>query len=317
MDKKDEKNLNDIKNFLDKNEIDYNIGSSNFCLWYNNPDGKRMYEIEYVPSKEYPVSYPKYNIEGVDKDYFFNLSYEAEHNNSFKLWIKDFEWNDPNKKEVLKSYILHEADKTPNKFYARDCVVVKINSREARLFEKRNCFYGERGASLNLGLCLKKTKNGLPPGTLLMLYTFGKNFFGKKNDIIEVIRVGTIKFSYVIGGSSKLLKHFTRNYKRIKIGKNIIKVKHLKFYSDYDHNLGSSMNKLEFEFVGYSGGGFINYWVEENKIKQRSPMNHKWVMEQMQKGRVLAIPNAGVKTFIMNLPEIKDEEEKKLDLFFV
>jgi hypothetical protein len=30
-------------------------------------------------------------------------------------------------------------------------------------------------------------------------------------------------------------------------------------------------------------------------------MRHKWVMEQMNLGKCLAIPNAGVKTFILNL----------------
>uniref|UniRef100_A0A6M3JJ36 Uncharacterized protein n=1 Tax=viral metagenome TaxID=1070528 RepID=A0A6M3JJ36_9ZZZZ len=317
MNEKDGENLKEIKEFLDINGIDYSTELSNFCLWYNNPNGRRMYEIEYISSKEYPVSYPKYNIEGVDKDYFFNLSYDAEQNNSFKLWIKDFEWNDSNKKEILKSYILHEAGKTPNKFYARDCVVSEVSSKEARMFEETNCFYGKRGASLNLGLRLKKNKNDLSVGTLLMLYTFGKNFFGKKDDIIEVIRVGTIKFSYVMGGSSKLLKYFIKHYKEIKIGKNIIKVKYLKFYSDYDHNLGRSMDKLSFEFKGYSKGGFINYWIEEDRVKQRSPMNHKWVMEQMRQGKVISIPNAGVKTFIINLPEVEDvERQDNVDVFF-
>ena len=317
MDEKDKKNIEEIREFLDVNNIKYSTELSNFCLWYNNPDGKRMYEIEYIPSKEYFISYPKYNIEGVKKDYFFNLSYEAEQNNSFKLWIKDFEWNDLNKKEVLKSYILHSANKTPNKFYARDCVVREISSKESREFEKLNCFYGKRGASLNLGLRLKKDKNGLPAGTLLMLYTFGKNFFGKHDNIIEVIRVGTIKFSYVMGGSSKLLKYFIKNYRTIKIGRNRIKVNYLKFYSDYDHNLGGSMDKLGFEFKGYSKGGFMNYWIEENKVKNREPMRHKWVMEQMRLGKIFSVPNAGVKIFIMNLTDdngsMEKEEEKELD----
>ena len=294
----------EIRRFLDDNNVDYSTKLDNFCLWYDHPDGKRSYEIEYIDSKDFPISFPKYGIEGVDKDYFYNLSYEAEnHNNSFKLWIKDYEWNDPNKKEVLKSYILHAAHKTPNRFYARDCIVSKIPTNEARSFEETNCFYGKRGASLNLGLYLKKPKNGLPKNSLLMIYTFGNNFFGKNTNIIEVIRVGTLRFSQVIGGSSKLLKHFTRKYKVMKVGEHNIKVSKIKFYSDYDHNLGSSMYGLDFQFVNYSGGGFMNYWIEEKKVKQREPIRHKWIMEQMRLGRVISIPNAGVKTFEMNFPD--------------
>lgn len=296
-----EKHINEIRTFLDDNNIEYNTEYDNFCLWFGNPGGRRSYEIEYIPSLNYPIAYPKYNILGVDKDYFYKKSVEAEENNSFKLWIKDFEWEDEKKKDVLKSYILHAADKTPNKIYGRNCEVRMVDSKEARAFEVENCFYGKRGASLNLGLYLKKENNGLPAGTLVMLYTFGKNFFGKNNNVIEIIRVGTLKYSHVVGGSSKLLKHFIENYKKMIIGKNEIVVEQLKFYSDYDHNLGNSMDTLGFEFVNYSKGGFMNYWIDTKEIKNREPMKHKWVMEQMKNHKCFAIPNAGVKTYVLDM----------------
>jgi hypothetical protein len=297
---KDIQNLDEIKTFLDENEIDYSTEYDNFCLHYGDDD-KRSYEIEYVPSLKYPIAYPKFNIEGVDKNYFFDKSYKAEHeDNSFKLWIKDFEWKNPRQREVLKSYILHAANKTPNRWYARDCEVKTVDPKTGRQFELDNCFYGKKGASLSLGLYSKKEKNGVPKGSLIMIYTFGKNFFGKDENLIEIIRVGTLKYSHVVGGSSKLLKHFIRNYKTIKIGKNDVKVGKLKFYSDYDHNIGGSMDELGFEFVNYSKGGFLNYWIEEDVVKQREPMRHKWVMEQMKEGKCFAIPNAGVKTYVLD-----------------
>lgn len=298
---KDIKNLNEIKEFLDVNDIKYSTEKSNFCLWYNNPDNRRTYEIEYVSSSQFPISYPKYNIKGVESNYFYKLSYEAENANSFKLWIKDYEWDNETKKEILKSYILHAADKTPYKFYGRDCEIKIVETKEAREFESNNCFYGKRGASLNLGLYLKNDKNGLQKGTLLMIYTFGKNFFGKNDGVIEIIRVGTKKYCYVIGGASKLLNHFLNNYKTIKIGENEINVKQLKFYSDYDHNLGSSLEKMGFELKNYSKGGFLNYWVDSGTVKHREPMKHKWVMEQMSLGKCYAIPNAGTKNFVMDI----------------
>lgn len=310
LSEKDIKNVEEIKKFLDDNGIDYSTERSNFCLWYDHPNGRRSYEIEYVPSINYPIAYPKYGIEGVDKNYFFNLSYEAENkNNSFKLWIKDFEWENPRQKEVLKSYILHAADKTPIKIYARDCEIREVDSKTARRFEDENCFYGKRGASLNLGLYTKKEKHGIPAGTLVMLYTFGKNFFGKNDEYIEIIRVGTKKFCHVVGGSSKLLKHFINNYKTIQIGKKTVNVKYIKFYSDYDHNIGNSMDALGFKFTGYSKGGFVNLWLETGKVKNREPMRHKWVMEQMRLGKCLAIPNAGVKNYILNVNELKENED--------
>jgi hypothetical protein len=262
---------------------------------------KRSYEIEYVESLKYPIAYPAMGIEGEKSDYFFEKSIEAENNNSFKLWIKDYEWRNPNKKEVLKSYILHAAGKTPKSFYARECEVREVGVKEGGAFELENCFYGKRGASLRLGLYTKKEKHGVPAGTLIMIYTFGGNFFGKKKNIIEVLRVGTIKYCHVAGGASKLLKYFLANYPSLKIGKDDVVVKHLKFYSDYDHNIGNSMDSLGFKFTGYSKGGFMNYWLETDTVKHREPVRHKWVMQQMAEGKVLAIPNAGVKTYILDI----------------
>lgn len=294
--KSDVKNLSEIKTFLDENNIDYTTKNETFILW-SNDENMRNYEIEYVSSKMFPIAYPGYKIEGVPKDYFYKLSIEAEENNSFKLWIKDYEWLNENKKEILKSYILHAAHKTPHKFYARDCEVRVVDSKTGTKFEIENCFYGKRGASLRLGLYLKKDKNGLKKDTLLMIYTFGKNFFGKKEGLIEILRVGTLRFSHVVGGSSKLIKYFLDNYKQIQIAKKLIEVTEIKFYSDYDHNIGGSMDELGFEFIGYSKGGFMNYWLETGEVKHRQPMKHKWVMEQMQLGKCLAIPNAGTKNY--------------------
>lgn len=299
----DKKIISEIKKFLDDNELEYTTEYDNFCLIdKNNPD-KRKYEIEYVPSIQFPVNTPKYGIKGVDKDFFFKKSKEAEDNNSFKLWIKDFEWKNDRQREVLKSYILHAAHKTPYNWYARECEIREVDTQTGSAFEAEHCFYGKRGASLRLGLYSKKDKYDVPAGTLLMLYTFGLNYFGKKKGIVEVIRVGTRKFSYVSGGSSKLFKHFLKNYKHITIGNRSVDVKEIKFYSDYDHNRGASMSKLGFEFVNYSGCGFMNYWIEEGLAKQREPMRHKWVMEQMRNGKVISIPNAGVKTYILKVEE--------------
>ena len=37
----------------------------------------------------------------------------------------------------------------------------------------------------------------------------------------------------------------------------------------------------------------MNYWVETGEVKGRQPNKHKWVMEQMSLGKVIAVPNAG------------------------
>jgi len=301
--------MKEIGEFLTSNGVDFsNTEVGVFELKFADPE-KRSYEICYAPAYQFPVAYPKYDIEGIKADFFYKRSKAAEDSNSFKCWVKDYEWRDERKREVLKSYFLHAAGKTPNQFFARDCEVQLIGTREARDFESVNCFYGKRGASLNLGLVLKKDKFGIPAGTLVMVYTFGLNFFGQDGSI-EVLRVGTLRFSQVIGGSSKLVKYFLRNFMSMRVGKRDIPVEILKFYSDYDHNIGRSMHGLGFEFVNYSCGGFMNYWLESGEVKGRQPSKHKQIMEQMSKGEVLSIPNAGVKTFVLHVTD----EMRRLDL---
>jgi len=109
MNHEDIRILSEIKCFLDENNVDYSEEYNNFCLNFGNPNNKRSYEIEYVSSYQYQIEHKKFNIAGVQKDHFFNKSYQAEHeHNSFKCWVKDYEWNDDRKREVLKSYFLHE-----------------------------------------------------------------------------------------------------------------------------------------------------------------------------------------------------------------
>ena len=85
----DEKNVNEIKTFLDEHEVPYTTKYDNFCI--EGKDGGRNYEIEYISSKNFPIAYPNYGIEGVEQTFFFDLSKHAIDNNSFKLWIKCFE----------------------------------------------------------------------------------------------------------------------------------------------------------------------------------------------------------------------------------
>jgi len=279
---------NEMTAFLNISKIDYTVENNQY--YFHTRSGMR-YEICYIDSS-------KHSLNDIDKSYFFNLSLQSEQNNSFKMWVKDFEWNDPAKKEILKSYILHAAHKTIDRIYARDCEIVVVDGAVAREFEKKNCFYGSRGASLNLGMVLKKDRNSLKAGTLVMLYTFGYNFFAKKPGVIEIIRVGTLKYHSVVGGSSRLFRHFINNHEFLEVGKKSIQVNEIKFYSDYDHNIGGSLEDIGFTFVNYSKGGVMNYWVHTDEIKHRQPMKHSAVKSEIANGNVICVPNAGVKVFV-------------------
>jgi len=312
--------LKEIEDFLVLTEISFvkSEDGMTFSLHTDIEDQKRPYHIKFVPSRWFPVNSVKYKIEGVSGRYFSDQTIQAEKNGEFICWTKDYEWRDERKREVLKSYWTYEARKIKTSFYARECEVKVVPTKEAREFESHHCFYGKRGASLNLGLYSKKDKGHVKKGDLLMIYTFGLPFLSGKNNqasSVEVIRVGTLKFCNAIGGASKLLKYFIDNHRTIRVGNREVFTQDLVFFSDLDHNEGSSMKSLAFQFVGYSNGGFMNLWYpgEENEfIKGREPGNHKWVMDQTRLGKVISIPNAGVKTFNLNIDTYLKELEQGL-----
>ena len=290
--------LEEIATFLDSYNIPYTRPEINVFKFTFDDPSKKGYEIHYIPSHLFGQAMPNMNIPGISKDYFYKLSEEADSRNVFNCWTKDFEWADERKQGVLKSYWLYAAGKIEKTFYARDTEVREVPTKQAREFESQHCFYGKRGASLNLGLYLKKDKHGFKKGTLIMLYTFGLNYFGK-NGAIEVLRVGTYKECNVVGGASKLLKYFLDHYETLTMGGKEVPVTHIVFYSDRDHNSGHSMAGIGWEYRNSSVGGFMNFWVDENKAKHREPSKHKWVMEQMRLGKVISIPGAGVNTYDM------------------
>jgi hypothetical protein len=311
--------LNEIEQHLKDNNIEY---TKEDTIFYLN-EGK--VQLEYIDSNKYKMKIPKFNIEGVDKDYFYKKSKEALDSGSFKYFIKDFEWHNENKREIMKSQVLHLTNKTPYRFFARNTEVKVFSNRDVKTFEVENCFYGYRSSSLNLGLVLKKEMYGFPVGTLLMAMTFGLNFFAKKSDYVEVFRAGTLRKCQVIGGASKLFKYFVDNYPTIRISNKENFYNRIVYYVDLDHGAGKSVGSMGFEWVRDTKGGFMNVEKDTGIVSHRKPMHHMQVMEQIKEGKVLSVPNSGVKVYeyvidedvrekLMIEKEEKEKEEKQLPI---
>lgn len=174
-----------------------------------------------IPPYEIDIFFPKLNL-GIEyhglywhseihksKNYHydkFNLSKE----NGIKLiQIFSDEWvNNP---KIVKSRILNLINKTPNRIYARKCEIKEIKDPKVKnKFLNENHLQGEDRSRIKLGLYYE--------GELVSLMTFGspRKAIGMKGPIQEgqweLIRFCNKINTSVIGGASKLFKHFIRNY---------------------------------------------------------------------------------------------------------
>lgn len=342
LSKNDEDNVNNILSFLEENKIEYS--TDEFITKVHTQDGYEytLYEpifnlksgelqLRYVNSQMHKLDYSKRFGEaqrGVGKSFFGNLSITNKDNGIRTIWIKDYEITecsdivdvDTNeiikdyhrKWEVIKNYISSAVGIIQHRIYARDCEIKIVPSKApnnvAKKFLQKYCFYGDRPATVSLGLYLKKDKCGLKAGTLLMMDTFGHNFYGnkgKETPTVEVIRVATKIGVQVLGGSSKLLRYFLENYPSLH---NSTKnedyvVDRVVFYVDADHNDGKSLVTLGYDYVGWDTAGFHNFAtadinipklkVSKGQIFQRKPMIHKTIMEYMGKGDIVSIGTSG------------------------
>ena len=338
----DIRNLSLIENFLNEEEIPYEKDESICGLYRINDVKGNAIELRYINSYHFPMDNSKRfgeSCKGVQWDYFYNISrYNSDHNIRV-IWIFDFEMSQTNDTtslwqgergyhrqwEVIKNTIRTACGRIRHRFRGGDFIVKEVDNKELRKFLDTNCFYGYRSANINLGLYLKKDKHGYKKGDLIMVLTFGYNFYGNKkrpdDPFIEIIRASTRIGCQVIGGMSKLLKYFCINYPTLTIGsgknKHEIKVRELKFYCDASHNDGRGMSHsaLAFRFDGWDYG-FMNRYTDDvdedglhgvkGEIFHRKPHFHKTIMRLIGEGRIISIANAGTSVFSMTRDELLD-----------
>lgn len=107
------------------------------------------------------------------------------------------------KKDLVKRIITNKLGLNKQSVFARQCQIITVTTHEARDFLNKNHIQGYTTASIRYGL----EHNG----TLVAIMTFGKTRVGMgcQEDASELIRYATS--TRVVGGASKLLKHFTKN----------------------------------------------------------------------------------------------------------
>jgi hypothetical protein len=161
------------------------------------------------------------------RHYHLEKTIKCEEKKLNLLHIFENEWESQQKRQIWKSIIRNKLGKS-NKIYARKCEIREVSSKNSKLFLDNNHLQGNAPASIRYGLYYNDE--------LVALMTFGKSRFNKTIEW-ELIRYCNSLNTSVVGGASRLFKHFLRNHDGSIIS-----------YADRRHSQGGLYENLGFVF---------------------------------------------------------------------
>lgn len=183
--------------------------------------------------------------------------------NVFLFHLFGYEWTW--KQDVCKSMIVNALGCTPNKVYARKCKIKEVSYSDSVKFLNENHRQGNCTSSIRLGLYFNEK--------LVSLMTFSKmrTTIGTGNenlsDCYELARFCNLKYTSVVGGASKLFKHFANTY---------MSVTRVRSFSDKAHTKGSLYETLGFSKVHENGPSYrwVNPVTDESYSRVSTQKRH-------------------------------------------
>ncbi len=236
----------EIFNFINENY--------NGCIIQNDRTIISPYEIDvYLPDLNIGFEFNGifwYSDKFKDDNYHYRKN-KMVIDNGIKLYtIWEDDWNI--KRDICKSFILNKLSKSI-KIGARKTEIRNVKYLESKKFLDENHLQGDVKSSIRLGLFYKNE--------LVSLMTFSKlrlplnRKIVKNNDVYELTRFCSKLNMVIVGGSSKLLKHFISKYNP----------KEIQTYSDNLISDGNLYKNLGFSYIHESKPG---YWYLINGIRQ-------------------------------------------------
>ena len=163
----------------------------------------------------------------------------------FLFHIFGYEW--ANKKPIVLSMLRALLGTTPHRVFARNTDVVEVSTADSLKFLSENHRQGAVNSKVRLGLCFQDE--------LVSLMTFNRmrHTIGTGTDDLqdcwELSRFCSKLNTSVVGGASKLLKHFIETYSP----------KQIRSFSDRAHTTGKLYSTLGFHEIRRSDPGYV--WV--------------------------------------------------------
>lgn len=206
------------------------------------------YQIDiYLPEKQFAIEFDGFywhnDKSGKNKDYHIMKTQLCQQKGIQLIHIFEDEWI--KYQNIVKDRIKSLLGIYDRKIYARKCVINEISTSIKNKFLQENHIQGVDSSSVKLGLYYNDE--------LVAVMTFGKPRFNKKYDF-QLIRYASRLGTQVIGGCSKLLKHFVKHHANVSIIS----------YADRRFSTGKLYKSIGFELVGKSQP---NYWWCKNKVK--------------------------------------------------
>lgn len=206
-----------------------------------------IYLPEYNIGVECNGSYWHAENQGRKKQYHLNKLKSAQAQGIQLIQIWEHDWNSIC--SIVKGRIQTKLG-ISKRIYGRHTEVKPIDSASAKMFLERNHIQGNSSASIRYGLFEKKTDN------LVAVMTFGKSRFNKSCEW-ELIRYCSLVNVAVVGGASKLFKHFQKQHSGSVIS-----------YSCKMWNTGNLYEKLGFEHSHTSSPNYY-YTTDYRKFESR------------------------------------------------
>lgn len=211
-------------------EVSEYIKSLGFDIINGSRNLIKPYELDlYVPDRNFAIEFDGLywhceSSNSKDKTYHVNKTNLCENKNIRLFHIFDNEWNNITKRDIWKSMISNALGKTPYRIYARKCAMQQVSPSDVKKFMEDNHLQGFRPAKLHLGLYYENE--------LVSCMSVGKSRFAKDCEW-EIIRFANKKYTNVLGGASRLLKHMNL------VGKIVS-------YADRRHSQGDLYRHLGF-----------------------------------------------------------------------
>lgn len=211
-----------------------------------------IYCPEYKIAVEYNGIYWHSDINIKSRLYHYNKSKDCEERGIRLIHIYEDEWNDPVKREIIKSLLKVAFGKVESRVYARQCEIREITNKEAKPFNDKNHIQGHRNAQITYGLYHN--------GELVQLMSFSWN---KHYQAWEIVRGCPGSNNIVVGGVSKLFKHFIKEKNPDRIFS----------YCDFNKFNGVGYEAIGMKFIGETK--YNKWYVINGKRFERNPSKYK------------------------------------------